>query len=110
DSPTMPSVLPRSSAKETPSTALTRPSSVWKWIRRSRTSRNGLGIPGGLPARYASAEPTISLDMLFTPPLPGSRQPYPRVDHRIENVDDEVGDDDEERGEERDAHDRRQIQ
>ena len=31
DSPTMPSVSPRSTANETPSTALTTPSSVSKW-------------------------------------------------------------------------------
>src|SRR5215475_485605 len=79
-------------------------------MRRSRTSRNGLGMPGVLPARYASSAPTISVDMLFMLPLPGSRQPYPRVDHCVENVDDEVGDHDEERGEEGHAHDRRQVQ
>ncbi len=46
DSPTMPSVRPRSSANDSPSTALTRPSSVGKWIRRSRTSRNAVGRRG----------------------------------------------------------------
>ena len=43
DSPTMPIVLPRSSVKDSPSTALTRPSSVGKWTFRSRTSRNARG-------------------------------------------------------------------
>ncbi len=38
DSPTMPSVLPRSSVKLTPSTALTRPRGVRKWVFRSSTS------------------------------------------------------------------------
>ena len=32
DSPTMPSVSPRSRVNETPSTALTTPSSVWKLV------------------------------------------------------------------------------
>jgi len=41
DSPTMPSVSPRSRVNETPSTALTNPSSVGKWTFRSRTSRSG---------------------------------------------------------------------
>ena len=45
DSPTMPSVLPRSSVKLTPSTDLTSPSSVGKWTRRSRTSRKAVGAP-----------------------------------------------------------------
>src|ERR1700730_17742620 len=39
DSPTMPSVLPFSTEKETPSTARTAPSSVLKCVLRSRTSR-----------------------------------------------------------------------
>ena len=38
DSPTMASVLPRSSVKLTPSTALAVPAAVWKYVRRSRTS------------------------------------------------------------------------
>src|SRR5688572_5220323 len=38
DSPTMPSVRPRSSEKSTPSTARTSPRSEAKWVRSSRTS------------------------------------------------------------------------
>src|SRR5262245_10090042 len=38
DSPTTPSVLPRASRKLTPSTALTRPRGVRKWVFRSWTS------------------------------------------------------------------------
>ena len=37
DSPTMPSVLPGSTLNVTPSTALTTPSSVRKYVRRSLT-------------------------------------------------------------------------
>jgi hypothetical protein len=37
DSPTMPRVSPLPSSKETPSTALTIPSSVLKWTLRSST-------------------------------------------------------------------------
>ena len=44
DSPTMPSVLPFSTWKLTPSTALTTPSSVRKWVLRSRTSRSAMGF------------------------------------------------------------------
>ena len=39
DSPTMPSVSPRASSNDTPSTARTTPSSVSNWVCRSRTSR-----------------------------------------------------------------------
>ncbi len=39
DSPTTPRVSPRSRVYETPSTALTTPSWVWKYILRSSTSR-----------------------------------------------------------------------
>ena len=38
DSPTIPSVLPFSTEKLTPSTARTTPSRVKKWVRRSSTS------------------------------------------------------------------------
>ena len=41
DSPTIPSVLPLSTANETPSTALTTPSRVKKCVCRSLTSRSG---------------------------------------------------------------------
>ena len=44
DSPTMPSVSPGWTENETPSTALTMPSSVVKWTRRSLTSRSGSAI------------------------------------------------------------------
>ena len=40
DSPTMPSVWPFSTVNETPSTAVTTPSSVVKDVRRSWTSRS----------------------------------------------------------------------
>jgi hypothetical protein len=38
DSPTMPSVVPRSRLSETPSTARTRPRPVRKWVLMSTTS------------------------------------------------------------------------
>ena len=43
DSPTIPSVSPGWTVNETPSTALTMPSSVLKWTRRSLTSRQRVG-------------------------------------------------------------------
>ena len=44
DSPTMPSVRPRSSLNDTGSTARTRPSSVGKWTRSSRSSKKDEGV------------------------------------------------------------------
>jgi hypothetical protein len=43
DSPTIPSVFPFSTAKLTPSTALTMPSSVRKYVFSSLTSRRPYG-------------------------------------------------------------------
>ena len=51
DSPTMPSVLPFSTEKLTPSTALTMPSSVRKYVFRSLTSRRAMRMSG---RNYAS--------------------------------------------------------
>ena len=51
DSPTMPSVLPRSRLKETPLTALRTPRSVTNWVVTSRTSSSvaAPGVPLGTP-------------------------------------------------------------
>src|SRR2546421_7708178 len=73
DSPTMPSALPRWTSYETPSTAFTMPSSVSKWTVRSRTLRS---VSDGLSG-IADA----------------------RVDHGVQDVDDQVRNDDEERAE-----------
>ena len=77
DSPTMPSVLPFSTEKLTPSTALTMPSSVRKCVSQvadlEKRHRSSLG------------------------------QPDPRVDPGVEEVDDQVEDDDRERREHDDA-------
>src|ERR671930_121615 len=74
DSPTIPSVSPFSTEKLTPSTALTIPSSVRKWVLRSRTSRSAMECEA-------------------------SGQPNPGIDPGVEEVDDEVEDDDRERRE-----------
>src|SRR3954463_4621197 len=79
DSPTMPSALPRCTSYETPSTAFTTPSSVSKWTVRSRTLRSGSGIADA------------------------------RVDDGVEDVDDQVRDDDEERAEQHRALDHREV-
>jgi hypothetical protein len=81
DSPTMPRVCPFSTEKETPSTARTIPSSVWKEVCRSLTSRsaNGLG------------------------------EPDPWVDPGVEKVDYEVEDDDRQGREDDHALNDRQI-
>src|SRR5215212_7668557 len=73
DSPTMPSVLPFSTSKLTPSTALTMPSSVRKCVRRSFTSRRATSSHLG--------------------------ESDSRVYHGVEEVDDEVENDDRDRGE-----------
>src|SRR4051794_5584399 len=79
DSPTMPSALPRWTSYETPSTAFTIPSSVSKWTVRSRTLSRGSDIADA------------------------------RVDERVEDVDDQVRDDDEERPEEHRSLDHREV-
>ena len=78
DSPTMPSVLPRSSVNDSPSTDLTRPSSVGKWIRRSVARR--LPTRPGVVRRWQS-------------------RLHPRVDDGVQEVDDQVRQDDEEAAE-----------
>src|SRR4029453_4775480 len=80
DPPTRPRLVPRSTGVETPSTACTTPSRVRKETRRSRMSRSGA-------TSVANS----------------------RVEERICDVDDEVGDDDEDRAEEHGALDRREI-
>src|SRR6185437_2310615 len=57
DSPTIPSVLPLSTVRSTPSTARTTPARVKKWVRRSSTSSSG-AISGLLRTRVEGvAEP-----------------------------------------------------
>src|ERR1700750_2812155 len=81
DSPTMPSTSPARTVNETPSTARISPSSVRKDTRRSRTSRSG---------RAGNADP--------------------RVEYAVDDVDDGVRDDDEERRVDDGRHDHRQIE
>ena len=66
DSPTTPRVSPGSIENETPSTALTNPSSVGKWTLRSLTSRSGNRL----------------IDVV----------PHPRVQERVDDVHEEVRD------------------
>src|SRR5262249_45003673 len=91
DSPTMPSVFPFSTLKLTPSTALTIPSSVSKYVFRSITSSS-------------------AIDASFnTWPRGPLRQPDPRVDEGVQHVDDEVEDDDRQCSEHDHAHHDRQV-
>src|SRR2546421_9535095 len=83
DSPTIPSVCPFSIEKVTPSTAFTMPSSVRKWVLRSRTSRSAISTASG--------------------------QPDPWIDPGVEEVDDEVEDDDRERREDDHSLHRRDV-
>src|SRR5437762_2053754 len=77
DSPTIPSVSPGWTEYDTPSTALTRPSSVGKCTRRSLTSRSGSGTEAPL------------------------REPHSRIETSVDDVDDEVRHDDEDGREDR---------
>src|SRR5580765_8364549 len=86
DSPTMPSVLPFSTWKLTPSTALTTPSSVRKCVRRSLTSRRAMGLLHHLGESDS------------------------RVDDGVQEIDDEVEDDDRDRREHHNALHRRQVE
>src|SRR3954464_343666 len=108
DSPTMPMVEPRSSSKLMPSTDLTSPSSVGKWTCRSLTSRNGCGrgavgpevpFPGVRGAGGGGVWSRNSLSRGYGVRGAGrSGQTGPRVDHAVQQVDDQVGHDDEEGG------------
>src|SRR5918992_4588607 len=82
DSPTTPRVSPWSTEKEIPSTALTSPSSVGKWTRRSLTWRRGSA---------------------------NLRVPYSRIQERVDHVNDQIGHHDEERRHDGDAHDDGEI-
>src|SRR3954469_22446990 len=86
DSPTMPSVLPFSTWKLTPSTALTTPSSVRKCVRRSFTSRRATGLLHHLGESDSG------------------------VDDGVQKVDDEVEHDDRDRREHHHALHRRQVE
>src|SRR4051794_15120002 len=84
DSPTIPSVLPFSRSKESPSVALTTPSGVGKWTLRSLTERK-------LDTKFLSADP------------------HARVDDGVEHVDDDVGHDHEGPEQQHEPDDRRQV-
>src|SRR5437588_5125100 len=76
DSPTMPSIVPRSTVKETPSTARTSPSRVLKNVCRLFTASRGIRTPSAASSRARAA------------PL---RLPRPRVERIPESVGDEEG-------------------
>src|SRR5689334_18729006 len=80
DSPTMASVLPLSTLKETPSTAPTTPSSVLNEVFRSRTSSSGTGMTDG------------------------SGEPDARIDPGVQEVDQQVDEDDDQGREDHDPH------
>src|SRR5215831_19081217 len=88
DSPTMPSVSPSDTVNETPSTALTTPSSVRKLTLRLRTSSSGSAI---------------------TAPSP-SRGPHSRIERGVGDVDHRVREHDEEGAVDHGGHDHREIQ
>src|SRR5438477_5092563 len=85
DSPTIPRVSPGWTEYETPSTALTRPSSVGKWTRRSLTSSSGSGTDAPLGV------------------------PHARIESCVDDVDDQVRHHDEDCGEDRHPDHRREV-
>src|SRR6266508_1644967 len=86
DSPTIPSVFPFSMLKLTPSTALTIPSSVWKYVFRSFTSRSAIDASSTGSPRAALAEPD------------------PRVYPGVQKIDEQVEEDDRQCSEDDYAH------
>src|SRR4051794_37848852 len=136
DSPTMPSVWPRSTVYESPSTALTSPSSVSKWTRRSSTSSSGSAIsassrgswcprvvaggawqgrsPEGIPLGFRAGEDAARRRSAAARGCQDSREgalvAHPGVDEGVQDVHDEAHDDDEERAEEHGALDLGQIE
>ena len=73
-SPTTQSVLPRCRVRDTPSTALTTPLRVGKWVARSRTVENGVGRRG--LARSAAGGELGDGHLLYG--SAASRNPSPR--------------------------------
>src|SRR3954471_2584546 len=103
DSPTIPSVLPRATSKESPSTARTMPSSVLKLTCRSRTESSGPASAGdGTPASLVRVVTTVLL-------LPGLGEPHARVDEGVGGVDDDVEQQDHGGGEQHHAEQQRQV-
>src|SRR5262249_31290736 len=83
DSPTMPTISRGSTVNETPSTARTSPSSLRNETCRSRTSSNGAAVSGNA---------------------------HPRVEPGVEDVDDGIGEHDEERRVHHRGEDHRQVE
>src|SRR5215469_1768232 len=100
DSPTMPRIWPRARSNDRPSTALTRPSVVGKCTRRSRTDRNADGT---------SVSRCSMASCITSSPRRSSGQAHARVDERVEDVDDQVGDDEGDCSNQRDPHDHWQV-
>src|SRR5437764_7109082 len=92
DSPTMPRVLPRSTVNDSPSTALTTPSSVGKWMRRSRTSRKADG--GAAGAGCGSSAATSGSVALMVAPFARCALGVldPRVHEPVDDVHDDIRD------------------
>src|SRR5215470_4979943 len=95
DSPTMPRVSPSETLKETPSTARTTPSSVRKLTLRSLTSSSGS---------------LMTLSQWRPPIWPPSGGPHSRIEPGVCDIDDRIGEDDEERAVDDGCHDRRQVE
>src|SRR5436190_22981010 len=96
DSPTTPRVSPAEMAMETPSTALTTPSSLGKWTLRSLISRSG-SATGPLTTSRTSDRARAS------------RVPHPGIEECIDDIHDEVRQHDEEGGEDRYPHGRGEV-
>ena len=75
DSPTTPSVCPGYTENETPSTALTSPSSVGKWTFRFRTSSSGSATAPPAPDVGVMLRPRLISVMCSGPSGRGTRRP-----------------------------------
>src|SRR5437868_4443787 len=87
DSPTMPRVWPLSTLNETPSTARTTPSSVLKYVFRSLTSSSAISRSSDAEKRARAAPGVLQGG-------PSLAKPNTWVDHRVQQVDQQVERDD----------------
>src|SRR5947208_6867918 len=104
DSPTIPRVSPGEMENETPSTALTRPSSVGKCTFRFLTSNSGSATSA--PPRRGTAAHSKRMEGRSKA---GSRVADPGVEVGVDDVHQEVGEHDEEGRQERGGLDCRQV-
>src|SRR3954453_12021613 len=114
DSPTMPRVLPRSTAYERSVTACTRPSWVGNLtVRFSTTSNGSSGLAGAAMSSGRSVMSILMRAFRGRRRTDGEERPsghaHPRIQEAVEDIDQQVGDDDRYRGDQHGRADHAQI-